>query len=125
MKLRLTLIVAGIALGASTAAFGDGDQKPMYGGVVAIVKDIQYELVAKPDSVTVFILDHGKKVGTKGATGKLTLLSGSEKTEVALASVGENSVGAKGVFKVAPGTKAVVMITLEGKPPASARFEIK
>ncbi len=125
MKLRLTLIIAGIALGASTAAFGDGDHKPIYGGVVAVVKDVQYELVAKPDSVAVFILDHGKKVGTKGATGKLTLLGGSEKTEVVLASVGENSVGAKGVFKVPPGTKAVAVITLEGKPAVSARFEIK
>ena len=125
MKLRHSFIVAVVALGAGTAALGDGEHKPMYGGVVAVVKDVQYELVAKPDSMAVFILDHGKKVATKGATGKLTLLAGSDKIEVALAPVGENGLEAKGTFKLAPSTKAVAIITLEGKPAVSARFEIK
>lgn len=125
MRLRHALMLATVTLGASAAAFADGDHKPKYGGVVAVVKDVQYELVAKPDSVTVFIEDHGKKVGTKGAIGKLTLLTGSEKTDVTLAPVGENALAAKGVFKLSPGTKAVATITLEGKPAISARFEIK
>ena len=125
MKLRDTFILAAIALAGSTAAFCDGDHKPVYGGVVAVVKDVQYELVAKPDSVAVFILDHGKKVGTKGATGKLTLLAGSDKSEVALTPMGENGLEGKGAFKLPPGTKAVATITLEGKPAISARFEIK
>lgn len=125
MKSRMALMLAGVTLAASAAAHADGDHKPKYGGVVAVVKDVQYELVAKPDSVALFVEDHGKKVDTKGATAKLTLLTGGDKTEIALVPVGENGLEAKGVFKVPAGTKSVATITLAGKPAINARFEIK
>ena len=47
---------------------------------VAVVKDVQYELVAKPDPIALFIEARGRKIETKGATGKLALLAASEKT---------------------------------------------
>ena len=125
MKARLVLTLAVFALGASTTAIADGDHHSKYGGVVAVVKDVQYELVAKPDSMTVFVEDHGKKVATKGATAKLALLTGGEKSEIALVPVGENGLEAKGTFKVSTGTKAVATITLAGKPAISARYEIR
>ena len=125
MKSHLALLLAAVAMAASAAAHADGDHKPKYGGVVAVVKDVQYELVAKSDSVALFIEDHGKKVDTKGATAKLTLLAGGDKTELALVPVGENGLGAKGAFKVPAGTKAVATITLAGKSAINARFEIK
>jgi len=125
MKSRIALMLAAATLAASAAAHADGDHKPKYGGVVAVVKDVQYELVAKPDSITLFIEDHGKKVDTKGATARLTLLSGGDKTELALVPLGDNGLGAKGAFKVPAGTKAVATITLAGKPAINARFAIK
>ena len=125
MKSRLAFLLAAVTMAASGVAHADGDYKPKYGGVVAVVKDVQYELVAKPDSVALFIEDHGKKVDTKGATAKLTLLTGSDKTELALVPVGENGVEAKGAFKVPAGTKAVATITLAGKTAINVRFEIK
>jgi len=125
MKIRLLLTLAALAVGASAAAIADGTHHPKYGGVVAVIKDVQYELVAKSDSVAVFIEDHDAKVSTKGATGKLTILSGGDKTEVALAPAGENGLEAKGTFKLPAGTKAVATITLTGKPAISARFEIR
>ena len=79
-----------------------------------MVKDVQYELVTKPDSVAIFIDDHGRKVDTKGASAKLTLLTGGDKTEVALAPAGDNGFEARGAFKLPPGTKAVATITLAG-----------
>ena len=48
------------------------DRKPMYGGVVAEVKDIHYELVAKPDSIALYVTDHGKPVDMRGATASVT-----------------------------------------------------
>ena len=117
--------LAAVTLTTSTVALADGDHKAAYGGVVAVVADVQYELVAKPDALTVYILDHGKPVDTKGATGKLTLLAGANKSEVTLTPVGANALEAKGAFKTPPGTKAVATITVAGKPAASARFEIK
>jgi len=125
MKSRITLMLAAIALAASATAYADGEHKPKYGGVVTVVKDVQYELVAKADSVALFIEDHGKKVDTKGATGKLTLLTEGGRTEVPLVPMGENGLGAKGAFKVPAGTKAVATITLAGKSAINARFELK
>jgi hypothetical protein len=125
MNSRFSLMLAAATLAASAAAYADGDHKPKYGGVVAVVKDVQYELVAKPDSVALFIEDHGKKVDTKGATAKLTLLTGGDRTELALVPVGENGLEAKGVFKLPAGTKVVATIAFAGIPAINARFEIK
>ena len=125
MKSRIALLLTAVTLAASAAAYADGEHKPKYGGVVTVVRDVQYELVAKADSVALFIEDHGKKVDTKGATAKLTLLSGADKSEISLVPVGENGLEAKGVFKVPVGTKAVATIALAGKPAISARFEFK
>ena len=125
MNSRLALLLAAVTLAASAAAHADGEHKPKYGGVVTVVKDVQYELVAKPDSVALFIEDHGRKVDTKGATAKLTLLTGGEKSEVILVPFGENGLEAKGAIRMPGGTKAVAMISLAGKPAVSARFEIK
>ena len=124
MKSRIVLMLAAVALVASATAYADGEHKPKYGGVVTVVKDVQYELVAKADSVALFIEDHGKKVDTKGATGKLTLLTEGGRTEVPLVPMGENGLGAKGAFKVPAGTKAVATITLAGKSAINARFEL-
>lgn len=100
------------------------DAKPMYGGVVSVVKDVNYELVAKPDSITLYVADHGKPVDTKDASATLTLLSASDKTEVKLAPAGENKLQAKGVFKVQPGTKVAGSVKLEGKAQ-NVKFTLK
>ena len=57
------------------------------------------------------------------ASAKLTLLSGTEKQEVELKPVGDK-LEASGSFKVGPGTKAVAVVTVGGKP-ATARFTMK
>lgn len=41
------------------------DAKPLYGGIVTVVKDIHYELVARPDSIALYIADPGKPVEVK------------------------------------------------------------
>jgi hypothetical protein len=125
MNTRIALTLAAVALAASAVAHADGEHKPKYGGVVAVVKDVQYELVAKRDSIALFVEDHGRKLGTAGASAKVTLLNGTEKTEAALLPAGDNKLEAKGSFKVEAGTKAVAAVTLAGKPAVSARFEIK
>jgi hypothetical protein len=100
------------------------DAKPVYGGVVSVAKDVNYELVAKPDTITLYVTDHGKPVDTKDATATLTLLSSSDKSEVKLAPAGENKLQAKGTFKVDKGTKVVASVATGGKPQ-SVRFTLK
>lgn len=124
MKPTITLLAFATLIGVSVPVLADGDHKAKYGGVLTVVKDVEYELVAKPDVITIFVDDHGKKVSTKGGSGKLTLLTGAEKSEVVLAPAGENGLEARGPMKTAPGTKAVATIMLPGKAAASARFEL-
>ena len=110
---------------AADGKHASGDHhKPKYGGVVQEVKEMQYELVAKADSITIFVEDHGKKVDTKGATAKVTLLSGKEKSEATLSPAGENKLEAKGKFDVKSGTKVVSVVTLAGKSGVTARFVV-
>lgn len=139
-KLSAALFAA-LALSVSHAAFAADDHKghnhddkkggehahdvkPQYGGVVSVVKDVNYELVAKPDSITLYVNDHGKPVDTKDASAALTLLSASGKTDVKLAPAGENKLEAKGNFKVQPGTKVAGSVKLAGKTQ-NVKFTLK
>lgn len=125
MRASVALLFTAVAALSTNLAFADGPNVARYGGVLAVVKDVQYELVAKPDIIVLYVDDHGKKVDTKGATGKLTLLTGGEKTEIVLEPAGENKLAAKGAFKIAAGTKAVAVVTLAGKPAINARYELR
>ena len=119
---------ASLALLVSASVLAQGaheGEQPQHGGVLAEVKGVQYELVAKPDVITIYVNDHGKTVSTKGANGKLTLLNGGKKTDVALSPSGENKLEAKGSFKVDNSTKAVAVVSLAGKPAQSVRFSMK
>jgi len=100
------------------------EHKPLHGGIVTEVKDMDYELVAKPDTLQLHLRDHGKAVDVSKASAKVTLLAGSEKMEVELKPAGEK-LEARGVFKVTAGTKAVALVSLPGKSPATARFVLK
>lgn len=123
--LKFAVVAASLYFTGSVLASGDHGHKPKYGGVVQEVKEIQYELVARADSIVIFVEDHGKKVDTKGASAKITLLSGKDKSEAQLIPAGDNKIEAKGSFKIAPGTKVVAVVTLAGKPASSVRFTLK
>jgi hypothetical protein len=96
----------------------------LHGGIVTEVKDMDYEFVAKPDRLQLHLRDHGKEVDVSKASAKVTLLAGTEKQEVELKPAGDK-LEAVGAFKVAAGAKAVVLVSLPGKPAATARFVLK
>ena len=124
MKTKFHVAAAIALVLASTAhASGAHDHSPKHGGVVTEVKDMDYELVAKSSVVQLYLRDHGKKVDIAKATAKVTLLTGAEKQEVELKPAGDK-LEATGSFKVGPGTKAVAVVTVAGKP-STARFTLK
>jgi len=126
MKSLHALIAAVTMLSAPAAFAGAGhDLTPKHGGAVVEAKEVVYELVATPDALRLYLDDHGKKIDTAGATAKLTLLNGAEKSEAVLLPAGDNKLEAKGGFKVASGTKVVAVVTLAGRAPATARFAIQ
>lgn len=120
----ITLATASVAFAAGDHHHEGDDHKPMHGGVVAATKLMDYELVAKPTSLQLYLRDHGKPADASKATAKLTLLSGSDKQEVELKPAGDR-LEAAGSFKVGPGTKVVAVVQLAGKPAATARFVLK
>ncbi|MBN8489924.1 MAG: hypothetical protein J0M00_00625 [Burkholderiales bacterium] len=128
MKIHAVFTSVALALAGSAFAAGDKhdhahEHKPLHGGVVVEVKDLDYELVAKPTVIQLYLRDHGKAADVSKASAKVTLLTGTEKQEVELKPVG-GKLEATGSFKVSPGTKAVAVVTVGGKP-ATARFTVK
>lgn len=128
--MKLHTLIATIALAVAGTAHAAGEKhdhahehKPMHGGVVVEAKDMDYELVAKATAIQLYLRDHGKPADVSKASAKLTLLTGTEKQEVELNPAGDK-LEATGTFKVGPGTKAVAVVTVNGKP-ATARFTIK
>jgi hypothetical protein len=109
---------------SGTGAHAGHDDKARHGGVVRVEKDVNYELVIKPDTAALYIADHGKPVDLKGASAKLTLLSKAGKAEATLVPVGDR-LEAKGSFAGGAGTKALATVTLAGQAPVSVRFTLK
>ena len=124
MKLRTFLITSSLVLGGlAWAGPNDGDHKPVHGGVITTVKDIDYELVVSPTTLRLYARDHGKAVDVSKASAKLTLLTGAEKQEVDLKPSGDR-LEAAGAFKLSAGTKVAAVISLGGKQ-STARFVLK
>jgi len=128
--MKTQALIATFAVALAGSAFGAGDKhdhahehKPLHGGVVVEVKDMDYELVAKANVIQLYLRDHGKPADVSKATAKVMLLTGTEKQEVELKPAGDK-LEATGSFKVGPGTKAVAVVTVGGKP-ATARFTVK
>ena len=117
--------MAALALAVAGGAFAAGDHKhddhtPRHGGLVAPGKEADFELVAKPDTLQLYLSDHGKPMDLSKASAKVTLLADAEKTEVELKPAGD-----KLEAKVAAGTKAVAVVTNSGKTLGTARFTLK
>ena len=120
--LAISLFASGSTLAADKHKHID-DHKPMHGGIVVEGKVMDYELVAKPDSLELYLRDHGKPMDVSKASAKITLLAGTEKQDIELKPSG-NRLEAKGQFKISAGTKAVAQINIAGKM-SSVRFTMK
>ena len=125
MKTQTFIAALLFAVSGATLAAGKHEHKPVHGGVVVEANNMDFELVTKAELITVYVRDHGKAANVKGATGKLTLLSGSAKSEATLVPAGDDRLEARGSFQVAAGTKIVASINLIGKKPINVRFAIK
>lgn len=124
-NLRSALFASLIAFSAiSVMAAGNHEHSAKFGGVVVETKAGDMEIVAKPDSIQIYVTDHGKVMKLDGATAKVTLLNGAEKSVATLTAAGDK-LETKGAFKVAKGTKGIAVLMRAGKPPVTARFDIK
>jgi hypothetical protein len=122
-KLWMTLAAAVLAWGAAGAQ-AHGPAPAKHGGVVQSASDLGFELVGQPDGAVLYIEDHGKPFATKGASGKLTVLNGADKSETDLVAGPDNTLQAKGA-KLASGAKAVAAVTLPNGKVVTVRFTAK
>ena len=124
--IRILALAALVAAPVFSAATADDKHPidPRHGGLVSKASHLEIELVAKTSVVQVYLRDHDKPLKADGGSAKLTLLGKSGKTEAPLPAAGDR-FEATGVFNVAAGTKAVVVINRPGKPPLTARFILK
>ena len=96
-KQYITTVLALIACVAYAAHAADKhghdhDHRPLHGGIVAEAGDLNYELVARPDSLTIYVTDHGKPVAATGARGTATVHSANEKTTAVYSSIVNDNI---------------------------------
>lgn len=123
MKRLLILLVMAAALHVG-AARAHGDDKARHGGQIQMAGETKFELVAKGDTVEVYLDDHGQTLPTARLSGKLNVLSGSARSEARLEPAAGDKLVAKGV-KLVKGDKVIALVTMEDKKTASARFVIR
>lgn len=121
----LILSLAAVAALTASPVFAGAGHGPSHGGVAREVKSITYELVARPDSLTLYLSDHGKSIPTRGARAEAVIYAGNDKTTVALAPAGDNRMTARGSFKLGVGVRVMLTVTLAGKQPAKVSFNLK
>ena len=123
MKKLLAVVVLGLSALSFNVAMAHGGAQAKHGGVVATASDLGFELVGTPSGAAIYVEDHGKPMAPTGMTGKLTVLTGTEKSEAPLAVAGDK-LEAKGV-KLATGSKVVAALTTSAKKAITVRFTIK
>lgn len=129
MQFKKMFSAATLAVLAQTSAFaGEGhkhDAPPPHGGQYVEVGAVGLELVAKADSLTLYLNENDKPTPSVGAKATATITSGSSKTTASFEPAGENRMVAKGDFKVGVGVRVAVTATLPGKGETKANFRLK
>ncbi|WP_439686606.1 Copper chaperone PCu(A)C [Cupriavidus oxalaticus] len=125
MKKHITTLLIATSLGVSGLAMAHGAKPAQYGGIVQTASDLQFELVNKDGAITIYVDDHDRKLPVAGASGKLTVLTGTTKTETALAPGAGNALVAAGKLPLQAGAKLVATIRFADGKTVTARFVAK
>lgn len=117
--------IALITLATLTAGpvLAHGGAAAKHGGIVQVASDLSFELVSGPADTLIYIEDHGQPLAPTGMSGKLTILSGVEKTEAPL-TVADDRLEAKGVT-LSKGSKVVANLTTAQQKAITVRFTVK
>ena len=121
-RLLIALLLSAATLGAATVS-AHGIAPARHGGIVQSANDLSFELVSTPDGAVLYVDDHDKAYDAAKMSGKLTVLQGSNKSEVSLTPAGGNKLEAKGV-KLDKGAKAVAVV-ISGSKTTTVRFTVK
>lgn len=123
MNRLLSVFCLSALLTAGTVAAHEMHGQSMHGGIFAEAGHAQFEIVARDGVLTVYASIHGEALATAGATGKLTVLSGSAKREIELKPAGNDLLQGKGTL--AAGDKLLLNVVWPGQSPLTARAVVK
>ncbi len=128
MQRRTLLLVCPALLIVNSAGAHTNDElagkRGPNGGQLRATASWHLELVMKGDELMVFVNTHeDKPVSTRGASGRVSLLLGTERADVLLEPFGQNGLRGSGKFPPDPKVRAVVSVTLAGGKPQQERFE--
>ncbi len=118
-------VFACAALAGTAALAHDEHGKPQYGGIMAEAATFQGELVAGPKGPTLYVTDHGQPVPTVGASGKLVVLVGAQRSDLALLPAGDNRLAPAQSMPLPKGARAVATVTLKDGRSGALRFDVK
>jgi len=121
LTVAFALLALNLPMAAAHAHAEHG--QPQFGGVVAEAGLAQFEVVARDGKVVVHVTNHGAAIDTAGAKGKLTVLAGTAKSEIALTPAGGNRLEGSG--NVASGAKLLINVELPGQKPLQARAVVR
>lgn len=126
---KILVFAALTAAGAMSVMSGQAlahGEAARHGGIVQESSNgVSLELVNRDGTATIYVEDHGKPVPTAGASGKLTVLNGGQKSELALEPAGANRLVAKGDARLGAGAKAIAAVTLADRKTVAVRFAVK
>lgn len=120
MKKLIALLAVSAAVSLSSVALAHiehDDEAP--------VPALKLELVNKKTGASIYVTKMGSKVSTAGATGKLILVKGAAKSEVALKPSGDNAMETAKPTSMVAGSRASVVITLADKIVVSDEFPVR
>lgn len=122
--MKLAKFAGALALAMlASSVHSHGAPKAQHGGVVATANDLTFELVPQGERTSLYVFDHGKALDAKAYSGKLTVLTGTQRSEAELTPAGANRLDA--AIPVNKGAKAVATLTVNGKTPMTVRFTAK
>ncbi len=124
-RLLRAAVLACATLAGTPALAHDDHGKPQHGGIVAEAGTFQGELVAGPKGPTLYVSDHGKPVPTAGASGKLVVLAGGQRSDLVLSPAGDNRLAPAQPMPLPKGARAVATVSLKDGRSGALRFDVK
>lgn len=125
MKFVLALFAALAFAAPAAAQHAHGAQKGPNGGPIEDVAGVHAELVVSGNAITFHILDESNKaLPTKGYSGSVLVVSGSDRETVTLAPSGESTMKGEAKKPVAKGAAISVTLKTAAGKSGQARFKM-
>lgn len=124
MRYLFALIAAVLWSGAALGQHAHGDQKGPNGGAMDDIADVHAELLTSDNTITINIFDEdGKPLSTKGYTGSVLVVIGSNRETVSLIPLGASALKGEAKSPVAASANITLLIKTDVGKIGQARFK--